>query len=471
MRKKTKLIIGLTVACAGCCLLAACSSADGPYAEYNQDGSGVSVRYDANGGQFANRDGVVLVDVYPTAIAKKGVSLLEPGSSDRKGDNIANSRASRSGYFLAGWYRERTPRTDDAGNALDDEGNLCSESGKAQGYVYSGLWDFEKDKLTVDSDYTYTEGEYTLTLYAAWVPYFTYTVYGETEDSNWEVVGTYVFNPTLITSPVLAVPAWNEDTGAMDYGDFPQSSGKTFVAAYADPDKQNAVTEAFVHDGYVDYETGVAVGLNVDCYSEWKDGLWYKISTADQFVNNSRIDGCYEILNDLDFTDKSWNAGFSSGSSAFTGKIIGNGHTFSNISVSQTNNSQTYGGLFGRIGADAVIENVSFENVIYTLNAASRIRGASFGLFSGNLSELATIENVSVKGTLQIGNVFASYDGYSVGLLSGNLVTAQITYEIDCEILEDQNKYLHCVTVNTATGEVVLSGNKDTSVKPDVKYE
>ncbi len=478
MKKKTKLIIGLIVACAGCCALGACSSAKGPYRDYNQNGSGVSVRFDPNGGQFAGRDGVTLVDVYPTAVAQKGVKLLEPGSSDRDtssgSNNAVNSTATKSGYFLAGWYRERTPRTDASGNALDEKGVLCSESGNAQGYVYSGLWDFQDDKLTVASDYAYTEGEYTLTLYAAWIPYFTYTVYEET-DKGWESVGIYEFNPNL-TAAELHVPVWNEETGAMDYGEFPQAQNKTFTAAYSDPEKKNPVAEKLEHDGYVDFEKGVAVGLNVDCYADWKDGLWYKIKTAQQFVANSRINGCYEILADLDFKDLVWNAGLSGGSSEFSGQIIGNGHTLSNITVAQTSNSQIYGGLFGRIGATAVIENVTFKDVIYTLNAASRMGGSRFGLFSGNLNESAKIENVSVSGVLQIGNVFVPYDKYSVGLLTGNLVTSGIRYDIECEILvvkfAMKETYPHLVTVKTATGEVILSANQgDTSVKPDVKYE
>lgn len=459
MKKRTKLIIGLIAACAGCCILAACSSDNSPYNEFAMP----TVHYDPNGGQFASTDYVTMTDAYPVEQAMSGILLIEPGD-DKRGEKVWElSAVSRSGYFLAGWYRERSLRTDEAGNPLDEDGNLCSVSHKDQGYVYSGRWNFDTDLFTVSSDWQYVEGEYTMTLYAAWIPEFSYEFYQETED-GWELYSSYPFNPINLPGDLaISLPSLDAEGVAMQYSaSFPQADGKTFVAAYTDADKTEAAEDTFYHLGEVDLEHGVSVNGITKCYTTWKDGVWFNISTAEQFIANSRTDGCYEILADLDFTDLTWSAGLARGS--FTGQIVGNGHSFSNISVMQTEVTQTYGGLFGRIAAEAVIKNVSFQNVTYVLASGSRVTPSNFGLFAGELALNATVENVSVTGTLQIGNIYrtADYATYNIGELIGNSTSREIdgiTYSITVERYEqgfkDSSVQLE-FAVDETTGQVEI---------------
>lgn len=437
MKKRTKLIIGLIAASAGCCIMAACSTDNSPYGDFNMP----TVHFDPNGGQFASTDYVTMTDAYPYEQAVKGVKLLEPGDEVRGEKVWELSAISRSGYFLAGWYKERALRTDENGNPLDEDGNLCSVSGKEQGYSYSGRWDFENDLFTVKNDWQYAEGEYTLTLYAAWIPDFSYAFYEETEN-GWAFYNTYSFNPMNTPEDMaIGVPSLDGDGVAMEYSTkFPQSSGKTFTAAYADADKTEACGEVFSHRGVVDLEHGVSVNGITACYTTWKAGVWFNIYTAEQFLDKVRTDGCYDIKADLDFTELSWSAGLARGS--FTGQIVGNGHVFSNISVMQTEVAQTYGGLFGRIAAEAVIKDVSFLNVTYILAVGSRLNPSSFGLFAGELAPNATVENVNVTGTLQIGNIYrtADYGTYNIGELIGNSTTREIegiTYSITCGRYEE----------------------------------
>lgn len=474
MKKKTKVIIGLAALCVGCCTFAACSASGrtSPYPDLNGNGYSVSVHYDPNGGQFSSTDYVSLTDVYPLALVEKGIVLVEPGSASRtapedssktSADIRSLSSVSRSNYFLAGWYRERSLRTDEDGNPIDEDGNLCSESGKAQGYIYSGRWNFEENEIlsleSLGSDWEYSKGEYALTLYAAWIPNFTYAYYEQTED-GWTNYATYSFNPENTESDMtISLPQLDDDGVAMVYSTaFPQATGKTFLSAYTDQAMTEECEETISHLGEVDYEHGVSVNGITKCYTTWKDGVWYNIYTAQQFIANTRLDGCYEIFDDLDFTGLTWKSNLSSGT--FTGQIIGYRHKLENITIVQSDVAQSYGGLFGRIGAAAVIKDVSFVNVSYTLKSGSRITPCSFGLFTGELSASASIENVSVSGTFSIGTALYTplqgYNVYNVGILSGNLETKGIEYDIKCETYQDTLS-MNGFTLNEETGEITIS--------------
>lgn len=418
-----KVIIGLAVACAGTCLLAACGTPS-KYPEYADEGYAASVYYDANGGLFGSKADTHVVYVYPNEEVKKGVKLLSPSDMRDKYEPTQQLSLTRDGYFLAGWYRERTERTNEAGEPLDEDGELTSVSGKPQGYIYDGYWDFDTDVFQLDH-VEYKEGEYTMRLYAAWIPNYTYEFYEKT-GGEWQKYGTYTFNPLF--QQTIPLPSWNTTTGAMDYGQFPSLTGNTFVNAYTDAEMSEPV-EALEAVEW-DREHGVAIDRVHSVYVEFKKGVWFQIDTAQQFANNLRSDGCYEIRANLDFEKVVWPVAFSRGT--FGGTIRGNGHTFSNISVKQDNTSDTFGGLFGRITADAVFENVRFENLTYTLGAGSRLQGARFGLFAGELSQDATMTDVTVSGTLVIGgNRYPQMTGdrkaYDVGLLTGNYVTGGIS--------------------------------------------
>lgn len=490
MKIRFKIIIGLLAACATALLCGACSSDNSPYGEFDKDGFSVSVRYDSNGGNFAGTSAgnINLVDVIPlSAFENGGVKLVEPGSEGR-GNGQLRSKISRTGYFLIGWYRERTPRVSENGEPLDAYGNVITYTQDAegnvkasaeQGYIYSGLWNFDEDLLEIEGGEKYTSKEVVLTLYAAWAPNFSYVFYEqEEESSSWAQISSYSFNP-LTQSNELDLPFWED--GAMNYGSFPQNSGKTFQAVYTDEALQSECTQTIAHTGRIDYEKGIAVDPVNKFYTEWKDGVWFRIQTTEQFIKNARADGCYEISADLDFTGATWPEGFARGN--FTGTILGNGHTLSGITATQTDLSQLYGGLFGQISERATIRDITFENVVYQLLSASRYQGAFFGLFTGSLSEKATIENVTVSGELQIGNVYGLfapgekeddydnyYDGYSVGLLSGNLVVKGIDYRIDCKAIAVQSgtttSYPRIARAQS-DGSVRIYANEDPSKDPN----
>lgn len=408
--KKTKKLL-----CLSLLLLAvlACATACGKwgdtYAALEGEGYTVSIRYDVGDGVFAGTNDVSVVDVYAlsdmktNANGEKYTYLLTP-DDEARGQSAFS--VSCNGHFLAGWYQERTPRVNDKGEALDAYGQLCSVSGKEQGYVYAKPWDFSKP-LTIDPNGSYSASENYMTLYAAWVPYFNFEFY--TVDEN----GTATPFQT-VQAISLELPQWNEKTGKLDMKKFPKADNMTFEAAYKDVALTEVIYETLT--GTWDPATGTSTTDTIKVYTTWMAGDWFRIYTAEQFYSNSRLDGNYILCADIDFATSIWSPTLANG--VFSGKIVGNGHKISNISVEQADISAYYGGIFGGLSETAEICDVTFENVTYKIGAGSRMQGVSFGLLAGTVSEGATFENVTVTGSLIVGA--NCYPGdYTIGLLCG----------------------------------------------------
>lgn len=401
MKKKIILITSVLALVLAAVSFSSCSQWDTPYTGLENEGYNVSVRFDANGGTFASIEGdTYVVDVFKYEDAEdtakgKALSLVAP-DDEARGNNAYP--VSRAGYFLAGWYATRT----EAGT--DGEGNTL--------YNYSDKWDFGTDKLVLDPDKTYTATENALTLYAKWIPYFTFEIYAKDES------GAFVKVTEDKNAVELRLPYWDDANKKtkITMNNFPERPGYTFVAAYTDEAMTERVTDSIT--GTYDPLTGVADDLVIELYTEWQVGDWYKIYSVKDFRDNARPSGCFDIKADLDFTDVTWPSSLTT--ATFTGKILGNGHTFSNITAAQTDGRASTGGIFGAIAASAVIENVSFENLTYTAKG-STTNGASFGLFTGSVAEGASLTNVSVSGTLKIDALIVdAINKRNVYLLSGD---------------------------------------------------
>ncbi|MBQ9785153.1 MAG: hypothetical protein IJW29_06600 [Clostridia bacterium] len=393
-RKITMLISAVlllvTVLCMASCSVSEIEKAM-EEAGAGQDGAEytVSIRFDPNGGWLKGRDGVSIIEVYN---AENGdFKIPDPADESKRGkDGLL--RPSRTDYFLAGWYREREQiGTDENGEPI---------------YTYSGKWDFENDEVKVDSNKAYSPDEPVMTLYAAWIPYMTYEFYAVDDAGNIELIDT----KSLVN---LQLPEWSQSSGKMDYNQFVTREGMTFEAAYADPECKIPFAEGATIRGseYVDYETGTAHTSTVRVYSTWREGTWYKIHTADQFLKNFQADGHYIICADLDFKNKRWQTTDRTTScDEFIGTIEGeNGVTYklSNITTAQgTVTNKTQWGLFGALGADSVIKNIQFENVTFTINTSQKCDGFTyFGLLAGR-NNGATLESVAISGTLSFTGVY-----------------------------------------------------------------
>lgn len=407
-----KVLLLLTAVCALCvlCTLTACTGRGGPpYQSLDEQGYTVSVRFDANGGVFAGTNDVTVVDVFNpenesvNANGETEFRLLSPDDPLRKERAFS---ISRTGYFLAGWYTERTLRTDENGAPADEYGVPTAESGRPQGYTYAGRWDFATDVAAKKIDGTESSETPILTLYAAWIPYFDYEFYTETGDP----LGSL----SLID---LETPAWDESTGKLNLKRFPDRDGMTLDGAFLDAACTLPMTDALRGTAYVDYETGTTKTESVSIYTKWLTGDWFRIYTPKQLLQNAKLGGHYVLCADLDFSDAVWPPLFATGK--FTGSIIGNGHKISNVSVTQADASKTAGGLFGQIDASATLTDVCFENISYTVKAGSRMQGASFGLLAGSVADGATLEGITLTGILYISESCYPQSDYRIGLVTG----------------------------------------------------
>lgn len=415
MKAKLKSIVLCLLLGATVMFAAGCSEQKTPYQINDEDNYTVSIKYDANGGTFTTNTSVIvdsynLSELATNSDGQAQIALIAPDSESR-GKNAFT--AVNNGYFLAGWYAERTE------NGVDENGNTL--------YTYSGKWDFDSGKLDVDPKGTYSSDEPVLTLYAAWVPLFQIEYYAL--DSG-ELLSTVTYNPAEESE--ITLPQWNEETGAIKMNAVPAREGYTYEGIYLDAQGTQAVqTPTLAHTGSVDYQTAAAENATMKLYVDWTEGEWYHIYTAEQFVSNASLTGNYVIHEDLDFSDQIWPTVMMYGS--FTGTIEGNGCTFKNILVEQTNNSKLNAGLFGQLTETAAISDLTFENVTVTIKSGTRVNGTTYGLLAGTISEGAAFTNVQIlTSTLQIDSgCYFGTDDYSIGLLcgmgSGDIDTSGIT--------------------------------------------
>lgn len=408
-------------------VLSGCAAEQSAYEQNDALGYTVSVKFDANGGTFTTNTSVI-VDAYsPDALARNEqgqlrLALLPTDDPQRGNDAFAPTK---SGYFLAGWYATRE--------------EVTGEDGQVS-YTYADRWDFSSDLLTLEADGTYTSAEPVLTLYAAWVPLFRVEFYAR---SSGELLGSYSFDPTA--AEPIKLPAWNEATGCIEMYRFPKTQGYTFRAAYWDAQGNDPITdESIVHSGTVDLDTATAIDPVMKLYLELDEGEWYHIYSAAQLAANASVSGCYELYDDLDFSDEIWPTAFVYGN--FSGKIIGNGHTIKNVQLVQTNNSKSNAGLFGCLTDGAQLSRLSFAHIDFTLRAGTRVAGASFGLLAGTISREASICDVSLRdSTLWIdSSCYFGVSDYVIGLICGMGDASAVNAEqVECRPTGDAPDNVH----------------------------
>lgn len=373
----------------------------------------VTVKYDANGGTFTTntaviKDSYACEDLIVNRFGKYEIPLIDPNNGIR---GAANSfLASKSGYFLAGWYA-KLPAVDENGNAIDEDGALVSESGKPQATALK-KWDFENDTFQFDVR-DYEKGEIILELVAMWIPEFTFEFY---DLDTGKLLKVHSFDPMYVDG--LELPTWNEETGKLDMKAFPVVDGKTYAAVYRDPHGLLRVTtDKIYHGGIIDEATATAIGSVEKLYVDMNEGHWYNIYTAEQFLDAKDLSGNYNILADLDFEEDGWIDEFMYGE--FTGTIRGNGHTLKNITYYQSSASKSNAALFGSIATGAVIEDVNFENLNFVIETGSRLPGASFALFAGVLDRGAVIDNITINGKLTVAPTPYITEDTIIGLFCG----------------------------------------------------
>ncbi len=265
MKKRIFSALFATILIASAVSMAACGN--DVYGNLAGEGYTVKVIYEDGGARVNETQNVNIVEVFNakdavTRNGKTGIALLAPNDAKRgEGAFKLTKSDEKTLYYQVGWYTERTPRVDKNGQALDAFGVPVSESGKEQGYVYSGKWDFERDLVDIDS---LENGEFTL--YAAWIPAFTYEFYAKGEAGAFEKID-------LIENKFeIKYPKWNDRKEKFDMKDFPEVEGKVFEGAYLDEAMTMPIEGDF--DGrevFINYENGTVESAIVKIYIVWAE--------------------------------------------------------------------------------------------------------------------------------------------------------------------------------------------------------
>ena len=403
MNKKLKLILLMIASLITLLLITSCGE-DSHYAELDEKGSSISVKYDANGGEFTT--GVsTIVDTYslnslPTKDGKKIAKLITPNDEIRGSGN--SFTPTKAGHIFVGWYATR------------------EDAQSGEGYVYGNKWDFENDRLELDPGKEYTAEAPVITLYAAWIPKFTVEVYSK--ENPEELLGSFKID----INEAIKLPSWDKSSGKIKMESFPTIDGRTFEALYLSPTSSEAVSGKTInHIANVNYENATVDNTVMKFYMETIEGDWRHIFTTEQLKNIS-LNGNYIIENDIDLNFKYSNWGSHLVSGKFTGTLVGktqeNGEPvkLKNINFEQaTMGGSTFAtGLFGQIGDGATIKNIAFENVTMEITKGAPLTSnVNMGLLAGIISDNASIENVSISGVIKIDSACKFQGGYTIGVL------------------------------------------------------
>lgn len=352
MRRKTvsklKILILLCIVCAACLTFAACDNTYRP----EKNGYTALVTYDANGGRFGTDDiGVLTVKYMPN------VGIMQPGG-EQTAQFVAPLLAEK---HVVGWY---PAVLDAAGNVQRDADNniITAET----------PWNFTTDKLPDTAGYR-------LYLVARWARNFSLTIdVGEEARAAGveNIVNRNYDRPGPISRP----------------GEEPSWDGHTFYGYYMG-DKR-LVTES-------DWRTISVTEENPDVVvtARWLDGLWTIVTSAEQLPSIISSTNYY-IDADIDFGNRPITQ-----ANAYYGEFNGNGHTLSNFRVDiRQGGTQNDVGLFGRLGANAKMHDVVFENATVNVTLTTEPRGEppafNVGFLSGNATtlDLANFVNIGFVG-------------------------------------------------------------------------
>jgi len=485
--------------------LSACAGNKTEVDKLAEQGYLISVKYDASGGKFLNQTGRYILDMFNPSFYKKdaegniSVRLYDPSDSE-KGRKF---ELTRDGYFYVGWYRKREVVRDSEKNALGEKGEKLYEdvitgeffsdekhkNPAIPAYKFSDRWDFDSDVLVYNCNGKKLE----MTLYAAWVPYFTYTYYYKYSDElnksdvEWKEYGKtdfdYKYNKSVDGEyDICYLPDWSE-TATIDGAEvkcgymnhvhslkngkftFAELEGATFKAAYTDPEMTARIDKSLKHPGTVNEENAVTTDADKKIYVVFDKGSEYRIATAKQLADTAKGNGRYQLLCDIDFSLKNkdtfianWPQAFESGT--FSGEFDGKGHKISGVTATHSSLDREYGGLFGFVSKDAKIKDVIFENATFDLRAVPKtdLNDSYFGVFAGYIEDNAKVSGVSlVNATFRIKGDLTIRKSSTIALMANNDVrgvTRQgirvVVYGIE-EYADDTAQKLYRYTIsNTA---------------------
>ena len=164
-------------------------------------------------------------------------------------------------------------------------------------------------------------------------------------------------------------------------------------------------------------------------------------------------DGVYVVLGaDIDLAGEDWSVNIGDAcNTTFDGIFDGKGHTIFNLTSTETEKSSdgyVCTGLFGAIYGNAVIKNLTIENVTINASFTGNNAAAVVGfVYAGK----GSIENVTVCG-----NIAINAEGiYGVGAIIGYSYSSNIKVT-DCKVIGNDGSY-----IKAASGAAAIAGYAD----------
>ena len=346
--KKLKLFGIIAVLLLAAAVVAGCSNAA---AEYKNN---LRVVYELEGGVYGNSTRPV--DFYYN-YARGGEYAI------RDIEKVSNKKVTRTGYFIEGWYTQRT---------------------ETDGVVtYDGKWDFEKDKVTFEADgkvsYSGKTGDENLVrLYACWATNVSYEYNVGYVDDN----GSFV---KLATVETLVDIPFGEEKSTIEKKELDKREGYTSLGRYykydaaAEDGKGEELTDDFMLEQSKE-------DVSLDIVADYIKGDYRVVREAKDITSNASVDKkanrMLYLMNDVDFGGARVDFMIYNG-------IKGNGHKLSNFTIrvidrkteGNFDGSENYFvevSMFGDIDGGEITD-VTVENVSIGVRAqGDRIRQVYF---------------------------------------------------------------------------------------------
>ena len=167
-------------------------------------------------------------------------------------------------------------------------------------------------------------------------------------------------------------------------------------------------------------ESGNATDLG-DGYTVSEDGNTYTVYTDDGLMAwaeaaQGNLSLNCTLTHDIDLSGTEWEP-VGDRNNVYTGTFDGNGHTISNLTITKENLS--FGddcGMFGRVGTNATIKDLTLESVRLNVGAD----GIPIGALAG--SNQGTISNCKVSGNISVTNNEMQYVGGIVGWMESGVI-------------------------------------------------
>lgn len=189
--------------------------------------------------------------------------------------------------------------------------------------------------------------------------------------------------------------------------------------------------EVLVDDTIQDWTDGDSENGNAtdpgDGYTVSEDGSTYTVYTADGLMAWAEAAQGNPSLNctlthDIDLSGSEWEpVAFGDIDTYYTGTFDGNGHTISNLAITKEN--LYFGddcGMFGRVGTNATIKNLTLKNVSLNVSADRENAGLGIGALAG--VNQGTISNCKVSGNIFVTNNEIGYVGGVVGQMESGVI-------------------------------------------------